>query len=247
MEILKIFMSRLFHTEFLDLFKKAKAIIANFNPPNTAIKLKADAAFGQIPDLEASLNNDSGSLFTEAMQTADHKRDDLVTGLKEVVSGHCKNPDPLFSQPAILLFHVIDGYGVIASANPSSETTLIDALVHDLLNKPENLAPLNALGLKKWVEALQTANNDYKTQELARINEKANDTTQSFTELRSKATKDFDALTKTINSLAWMDNNAGTFDNLINEMNTMLDEFNQKIAIRKGIKAAKKQKKDEPK
>jgi hypothetical protein len=159
-----------------------------------------------------------------------------------VISGHCKNPDDSFSKPAKLLLHIMDSYGIIASDNNDSESSKIDALNKDFLNSPENFTALNALGLKKWIDSLQLANNDYKNLAANRVDEAANDTISSFTSLHKQATHDFESLTKTINALAVVDG-GNTFNNLINEMNAMLNEFEQKILIRKGIAAAASKKK----
>jgi hypothetical protein len=163
-------------------------------------------------------------------------------GLKEVLSGQCKNPDDNFSKPAKTLLHITDSFGVMASDNSDSETSKIDAFIKEFFTVPENLTALVTLGLKKWVDTLQTANNDYKDLAAKRANEEANEAPASFKTLRVQATNDYEALAKTINSLAYTDTN-NTFDKLIKEINAVLDEFAQKIAIRKGIKAAAKQKK----
>ena len=100
------------------------------------------------------------SIYTEEIEKADEKRDNLFRGVREVVRGSLQQPDEPKRKAAGRLFNLLEAYKkIIPEGNYSAESPAIYNLLQDL--DGSYAADVAALGIAEWVTALREAEQEF--------------------------------------------------------------------------------------
>lgn len=211
-----------FHTEVKDLVTA-----------EGAAKLKIDTQFATY--LACYNNEDEAfqkiakSATTEAIESADKRRDQTFRGVADAVKSALRHFDPAVCDAAKRLKIVLDTYGNVAAMPLNEETSAIYNLVQELTGA--SAAHVQKLGIAPWITELESNNKAFDALVKSR-----NDETASKTELRMKSCrKELDTVYATIvhrlDALITIEGE-GNYEPFVRKLNAYVDRYNLTIAQR---------------
>jgi hypothetical protein len=100
--------------------------------------------------------------YTEKKAETDHARDQVYSGIFDIVQVNLKHFDPLIRDNASHLYNLLSNYGDLINAGYDAETADIDSLL-TRLGSPEYLPAVQNLGLVSWVTELANQNALFKS------------------------------------------------------------------------------------
>lgn len=128
----------------------------------------------------------------------------------------------------------MDKYGRnLPRLNYIAETEVIVSLTDDFSNDADLRAAATTLNLQDWVKELSTANTLFNSRYLARNTDYAAQPGGNLQEQRDVTTETYRVLTDHITAHATLTPSVA-YTKLVNEINTLIDQYNQLINNRSG-------------
>jgi len=239
MKLANVKIKALINTEFFGFLKQTVALFTKYDVVKLKIKKKVDALVAVFALLSAALDKEQANQLTKVLNELDRKRDILISGFIKFLDAMTDYPDAAIAADAAKLLAFVKGFGSnIAQQNQLSETTIITAIVDGFTNNAERKAALAAMNGTLWITALGEVNNEFAKQYNNRLSDTAaNNTIESFSEVRKKATALYTETTDLLVSRYTSDK----ADNLnITLYETCLADLNELIAKANALAATPK-------
>jgi hypothetical protein len=219
-----------FHTEFKDL-------VIDFNPDTLRIKAPFEDYLSVYAREDECIKKIVKSDVTKKRMEADRQRDTLFRGLADAVKSGLNHFDPRVTDAANRLSILLTTYGNLAQKPYNEETSAIYNLVQDL--QGNYASDVSMVGLDKWVMELEARNQAFEA--LMQVRFEEIDTRIEFKtkEERSKLDTIYHDITKRINALSLIEDDARCND-FIHKLNSRIEVYHTLLAQRKGRNAAKK-------
>lgn len=240
------------NAEFLQQSKDLAAIIANNNPTALQIKKQYDIFLANITNFEEVFKQQLKSKFTETIVELDEKRDQLFTGIANIVEANQLHWLPATKQQAKLLLDSINIFGKdIIKANFQEETASLNSLIDKWEKDATLTSALTTLGLDSWKTELKTTNQIFA----ATYNERAvesglSENLPKTKKLRKDLQNAWGKLRNIIEGKIeeYEDDTvkAPLYKTLANNINGVLQQYSNLLAQRKGIAQSQENKATPP-
>lgn len=196
--------------------------------------------------------------MTAQLYNLDSQRDQIYSGMAGQARNMIKHFDPDKIAIARTVSDIIDKYGDPRALPYIQENGVIENLVQELkaYDNPEDDRPviqstgieydrLSAIGLKEWVDQLESLNNQFIQQFSERNAAQSAITTGASKKARTDADKAYQAIVKRINALIEV-NGEEDYLEIVNKMNELIDYQQTTLAARSTRNAKKKNEDDRP-
>lgn len=199
---------------------------------------KADKAYGGV----------QANALTEEIIGHDHFRDDGIIGVRSVAVGYSRHFDEAKRKAGKLIVKSLNKYSHnIAQENMPTETTMLRNWCKDTKDNAELKAAVSLLVILDWADYINTQNEAFDSKYLKRsqiIGDNAE--LEKLAAILITAIRSVKHLLKRIDSLNELDEGKGTYTALINQINAIIKQSNDRakarVAAAKAAKdAAKKQ------
>jgi hypothetical protein len=243
MEIKFVHLTNLRNNENFQFHTETKGLIETFG----ALTLKVEEIFNgkYVPaynNLDSSLKKIKRNSYTEQRHNEDVRRDGTFRINTSIVDSAQSSSDPNVIDAARRLKIVFDTYGNVAKLPLNEETSAIYNLVSDVRTKCAADAAL--IGLTPWIDKLDTENRAYEALVKGGYEETAALQTEYTAKEARKLTDDgYNKMTRKINAYIEIEGEAGYAD-FVTRLNLQIDKYNNTLAQRKGVAAAKKEKEE---
>ena len=197
-----------------------KTALGNLYPPfNEALAVEA-----------AAIKLEQGSLTTGKMDDKDVEREELVSGLNDLIGNGCRHFNLTKREAATQIKYVVDKYGNFRRKTNGDETVDIRAMCAELLNE-QNSAALGLLpdGIE-WVTHIQTVNEEYNALYIVRNNENNGEKVITSTEARTQTDPCYNAIVRRVNALAEL-NGEAAYAPFINQLNGLIADLKTTMSI----------------
>jgi hypothetical protein len=181
-----------FFTEFRDLFIDEKAAALGVKP-------LFDEWLNLFAREDEALKKIVKSEFTASIHEADEARDEIFTGMTDIIKGHLKHYDEKTRKAAGRLKILFDTYGKIDKKAINEQTAAATNILQEL--KGQYAPDAAEAGLSGWVKELETRNNALETLIKERFDEAASKTDIVVKDARAEVDKQYRAITERINAL----------------------------------------------
>jgi len=210
-------------------------IVAANDPVALNVADAYNALLAANRDLEALFKAERGSAMTDAIIALDARRDNAIIGIRLFINAFTYHFDDAMRTYAELLEHNLSLYGSsIARENYQSETAIINKILVDWTNKPELVTAVKALQLTEWKVELETANQAFNTQYLARNTEMgAAVPDNTVKDNRLLTTNAYYQLRDFIISHHTISNQAAPYKKVVNEINSLIEQYTALLNSRK--------------
>lgn len=222
--------------------------IADANPTALGIKKQYDNFNSVVVELDDLYKISQKNPLTQVLIDLDEKRDNLFMGICFIVDAHLKHWSPEVVAQARLISDSIDVYGRnLTVFNYQSESANISSLIDTWEKDSKMMDALKTMHLESWKDELAATNNLFiNTYTKRSQDEGKSEALPKIKELRQKFIFTWTKLENII--LGKMEEfeddaeKAILYRNLINNINGVLDSYNNLLTIRQGKRAAKKEK-----
>lgn len=231
--IVNIPLTRLRHNDYFQYMADVKGLVVQATPATLNVEEEAVAFDNSFTALDEAINVDQGSVFTEKIQDADHRRDNTWTALNARVKATLFSPIPEEVEAAKHLERVFNLYGNIRNLSLKEQTAAATNLNNDL-KKPKMAVHCQTIGITPWVlahEAENTAVNDLQNQ---RDSEKANRNFAKAKEVRVVFDEVYNALINRVNAMVTLRMATPEIENFIIEVNQKIKNLETQLAARQG-------------
>ncbi|AHW61786.1 hypothetical protein SAMN05444285_102229 [Draconibacterium orientale] len=231
--IVNIPLTRLRHNDYFQYMTDVKGLVTQATPAALNVEEEAVAFDNSFTALDEAINVDKGSVFTEKIQDADHRRDNTWSALNGRVKATLYSPIPEEVEAAKHLERVFNLYGNIRNLSLKEQTAAATNLNNDL-KKPKMAVHCQTIGITPWVlahEAENTAVNDLQNQ---RDSEKANRNYTKAKEVRVAFDEEYNALVNRINAMVTLRMATPVIENFIIEVNQKIKNLENQLAVRQG-------------
>ncbi|RYY44913.1 MAG: hypothetical protein EOO06_17375 [Chitinophagaceae bacterium] len=183
-----------------------------------------------------------GSRFTDDLQKADAKSDELATSLFWLCEGFARCEHDGRRAAAALLLEAMKPYAPVSKLTEfdgDKEMKLIENLVRDLRARADLRDALQTLGLDSLLAALEAANLEFKRlMEAQSDDELSKPEANRMVVLRRESAKAYRELMKQIESAYNYTGGAEPWLGIVAALNQITEEFIHKLAQRQGRAAA---------
>lgn len=242
----KLKMSHLRNSEFLGFHKNALAIVMQNDPATLNVEAATTAYSGKIAELEGLYKQDAFNPITAELEEADHQRDEVFSGIVNLLAGNANHFMPDMKEAAQLLQRDLEKYGAnFVRESYVSETTDLENIIADWRSKPELSAAVTKLGILSWITELERVNQLFNTKYIARTASYAAETDETTKGKRVEVTAAYDELCKYLNSYAFL-NDTPEYRTTISEINALIDQYSVMLKQRRGKTASAKKAADNP-
>ena len=184
--------------------------------------------------LDELFAKERGNLITPELEALDARRDAAITGIRMLAEAQTYHYDPVSAKAGEQVVAAIDKYGRnLARLNYIAETEVIVSLADDFTTDAELNAAATTINLHDWLKELSTANTLFNTRYLARNTDYAAKPGGNLLQQRETTTAAYRSLAEHITAHATLTPSAA-YTKLINEVNTLIDQYNQLISNRSG-------------
>jgi len=215
-----------FNTDVIDLI--------TLNNPATLLVVPQLAAFQAISsEISALYMTDQGSDITPLLQATDRRRDEAIIGISKQAESYTFHFDPAKRAAGISLSDNIRMYGGgIAQQSLVAETANIKNILNDWSTLPELTAAVAELQLNAWIAELQTANDLFHSQYLARTQQIGAMNPNTIAEKRLDAAQKYYTLRDTIGAYFTINGGINPWGKTVNELNALIEQYNVLLASR---------------
>lgn len=186
--------------------------------------LKEDEAFDVIRKSD----------FAQQIEDADDLRDNTFRGMGKSMESSHKHFRAEVRQAAARLQVVFDFYGDLANEPQDGETSDVNKFLGDLTGK--YAADVATVGLTEWVTELKANNDAFDQLKKSRTTEAATRTHLKMKMERAYVDVAYLDIIQQINALMLVEGEAN-YVSFVNELNSLIDEYSNTMAIRKGRNA----------
>jgi hypothetical protein len=181
-----------FYTEFRDLFIDEKAAALGVKP-------LFDEWLNLFAREDEALKKIVKSEFTASIHEADEARDEIFTGMADIIKGNLKHYDEKTRKAAGRLKILFDTYGKIDKKAINEQTAAATNILQEL--KGAYAPDAAAVGIDGWAKELETRNNALETLIKDRFDEAASKTDIVVKDARGEVDRQYRAITERINAL----------------------------------------------
>ncbi len=125
-------LTRLRNNDYFQYMADVKGLVAQATPTALNVEEESVSFDNSFTDLDEAINVDQGSVLTEKIQDADHRRDSTWTALNERVKATLFSPIPEEVEAAKHLERVFNLYGNIRYLSLKEQTAAATNLNNDL-------------------------------------------------------------------------------------------------------------------
>ena len=245
--IAPISVRRLHNAEFVNFFAEVKTHLSNALK-NVTVPAPLDKSIGTLnsfyKELDAAHRLDQASQLNNLITDKDAERDSLVLGLTATCEAGKRHPNAEKRAAFGVLRRNLQVYGSakdITQQSLAGETADIANLLNDWRTKPELLSAWQLTGLGEWLDALETANNDFRAAYAQRTTETAT-TTLGYTMegKRIEASRHYNSLMDLIASYYRTTEGAEPWLGLVAVLNAHIETYSNLLAQRAGRLTAAK-------
>ena len=206
-------------------------IDAETNDLNT-VSNSADAAYGGV----------GVNALTEEVIGFDHLRDDGIIGITNCALGYSRHYDAAIKAAGKTVLASIRKYSThIASENLATETVMLRNWYADTLGHINTKDALQLLNITSWATHINTQNEAFDAKYLQRSQIIGNNAQlATVTDLLPTLQKKFKALIKIIDAENTVDKTKKIYAALINQINGIIQQYNNRAVIRQAANAAAK-------
>ncbi|WP_372473387.1 DUF6261 family protein [Capnocytophaga sp. ARDL2] len=172
------------------------------------------------------------SKYTKELGILDEERDHLYRGMMHRVQSEMLHPDINRRKSAEKVKIVFDAYGRIISSNYEKQTVELQNLILDL-RAPNFVQDAKAIGLREWIDALATANENFHTLYLQRRDEYASRESYNMKDIRKALDDVFKKLRDVTAALAILQP-SDELETLVRKANVSISKWRDTIAQRSG-------------
>lgn len=217
-----------FNTDIIDI------VTAN-NPATLQVTLPFNEFVTTQNELSILYATDQGSDITPILQALDRRRDDAIIGIRGMADAYRYHYDPAKRAAGVSIIDNLGLYsGSIAQQSLIAETASIKNILQDWDTLPELMAAVAELQLDDWKTELQTANDLFHTQYMARNTEVAARNPNTILEKRVEAAQKYYTLRDTIGAYHLINNGINPWGKTVNEINNLIDQYNVLLASHSG-------------
>ncbi len=172
---------------------------------------------------------------TKELIAIDKRRDELTIGLRTLLVGLTKHPSLQYQEAAERLLERLDSYGkAIYRYNYQLQTQTTKDLINALTTDKKFDADVNTLlVVRDYIKALQHANSNFAEIFVKRTQEKGEQIEAEMADLITTLEESYRAFIIRLNAIVEMDESYHA-DNLINDINATIDQYNQVVLDRRG-------------
>ena len=219
-------LQKLRNAEFLQFLSYVIDILEDNDPAVLKVVPQFQALQTQYAGCDTLFKLPPGSNLTDALAAADAKRDDILAGLSQLISGYCNHFDPDHKAATLLLDQNISKYGSkIYQLNYQAESSTIKSLVGDWETDPQLSAASTLLGLNSWKQELSNANNQFIALYTQRTQEYGAQPTDTLWAKRKEANAAYTNLVKYLEAHATLDT-TNAYGKVFGELNALIDQYN---------------------
>jgi hypothetical protein len=190
MKVIRISLQSLWNEEWFKLYTEYKAGVNRFNEETLGIEPLYLLFLPLLDTADKLLETLRKSSYTEELEDADRKRDELFSALCNVVKTSKKQPAPAKSEAASHLYNLLRGYrSQILKGSYANESSSIYNLLTDL-KSAEYASDVALLGVSEWTTALKEAENNF----LALYSKRQHESVAKFKGNLVEVRKEVDAL-----------------------------------------------------
>lgn len=212
---------------FIEFIKALLSLVLDRDPAALKVKGPYDALFAQTSKAELILKTHSSNLVTEELMNMDDERDDLFNGLRYSVEAALRHPQPAMQLHARVLENSLNQFGTgVTNLDYNTETGVIHRLVNDWKTEADLKQAMEALGLTEWVNKLEEVNNSFREKYLARTKQEGAGPLKPFGEERQETVALYYKLRDYLDSLYVLNEGADPYGALTNEINALIDKYN---------------------
>ena len=190
-------------------------------------------------DLNISLEQVLKSYLTEQVKIADKKRDATFKALRILVNTFAVHPNEAKREASTIISIILKKYTRstdITDQNYDRETAAIRNIIEDLRDKHADKIILLAIG--EWVQILEDQNNECDSLIIERDKQKSEQSPLKAKDVRKEINACYANLVLTLE--AYMLANPGHgLESIINELNTSITRYKNRLAQKQGRKADK--------
>lgn len=223
------------NTEFAQFITDILQLVQHNDPDALNVATAYADLKAQNDELIKLLNPDTGSTLTAQIEAADDRRDLCITGINLVVAGYTSHYDATLRNHALTLQRHLTLFGgsSLARENYQSETAGITSLLSDWTDNAELAAAITALNLTGWKEELDAANKAFNELYLNRTQESSNQNLPKVRDMRKDIIGLYYKLRDRIASFYIIEEGAAPYSTVVNQMNTLIDQYNLLLESRK--------------
>ncbi|MDR2908198.1 MAG: DUF6261 family protein [Bacteroidales bacterium] len=240
MKVQKIHLASLQNEEHFQFITDVKNLLEK---ASEAVKTALGDSIAQFSSVhgreDASLEQMRKNEHTLSLADLDARRDSMYRGLALLVEAYSHSLEDVDVKAAARIQAVLDHYGNFTQASYVKETATIYNLAQDLTNRcEEDIETINA---GRFLRNLSFANREFQELMDKRHDDNAANQVENLRDLRLEA----DALYRKIVSIidaSIIISGETNFADFVNKLNERVAYYNNMLAIRKGVAAAKKEK-----
>lgn len=243
--IAAIDLNNLRNGEYITFYNNFIQIIDLNNAGFLLVKDEKNALEAEITKIEALYSLSQKSELTPEIEALDARRDKAINGIVITINGLSYHFDAAKSNAANLLAQALKPYGSgIANLNYVLETAQIERLVDDITSKPHLMDAARELGIADWFTELATANTEFNNKYLARTQQLGAANPDNIKALRQVANQKYYDLRDMLDGFYITKKKIDPWKKTINELNALIEQYNQLLANRKpSTEAAKPEEK----
>lgn len=225
---------KLRNSEFLNLGKGIIKLTKDADPASLGLAdalVPFEAEWFSLDDL---FGLQKGSVLTNDVEQLDKRRDDAVSGIRMLAESYTRHFDESYKAAAELVLNIFNNHGkAVQSLNYQAQTEAVRSLVEDFETNPNVVSAIAQLQATAWVTELNAANEAFDTMYLERTKETSTKPGQSLSNRRRQAVEVLNTFLATVEATQRIMPKPG-LPELIAQINTLFDEYNQLLATRAG-------------
>ncbi|CAL2105766.1 conserved hypothetical protein [Tenacibaculum sp. 190524A02b] len=173
-----------------------------------------------------------GSAITKEIQTLDEQRDKAITGIRTLAIAYGYHFEKGLATAADLVLAAIDKYGSrIARRTYNEQTGILYSIVKDFESETTLTEALTKLNLGVWFTELKTANSEFDTKFIERVEATADAPQIDFLALRKEASEAYSVLVEHIKAHKIL-SSKGVYEMLLDRLSELAKQYNQVISNR---------------
>lgn len=242
-------LSKLRNAELLQFLTDGLGFVTADSTVSTAVSAPRIALANIVGVMDGLFAVDQASAHTDDLAALDIQRDTYITGLEVLCKAYTYHPVAVKRNAAHTLLHNLEVYGHdIARQGYNAESASISNLLDDWNTKADLVAAaLQVAGTSDFLNALTTTNVAF----IALYNQRTTDIavtagSDSMKNQRTEAISAWKALCKKIDANTEMVDGAAPWGTVVNQLNTLIDQYNATLHSRAGRTAAQKQEEQQP-
>jgi hypothetical protein len=218
--------------DLINFIKNIIAIVTGNTIVAQEVTTFMDALQAKHVQIDAAYAYQKDSPESKEIEAQDVRRDVAFMGIKTVATGFLSHFEESKRLAAKAILDCIAKYGKdIQVQSDTTETTILDKMVTEFETDPILIAAFATLGITSWIAELKSANQTFNAKFLERNKKYTLKPKESASELKPQVVKAYEALLVQISSRNNIDT-TGKYTPLINELNALVAQFNNKVTAR---------------